>query len=479
LSSFFSSQGGSMFLSGLLGYYAAYVCLSAIAFLVCWRKLRECNGRGILLFSLAILIGGMAPFAVQLLGPWTALALLSLCAVLIAARLTVLSANAAEEEQTEAVKPIIMVGASAVFPPAGEQEPFAARGEPVPPADMPVQPASGVASQDDIERIVEKSQRQADGQEEMLLLADELFSDQVEDEGNNPGQPETSTHSEMELLPADGLWAEAEVLEGNAPVPEGNPVIPAVSEQAEDADSLEEEIIYRFDEEESLPVGPASDSPEEQLVSWMLEAEEPIPAVAEDAASEELEALSNEVVAAGGQPGQEALPAAFSREQQELVQLHYQTALEAMRHRDYTVALPELANALQYPVPAVSRMIMTADYVSVLQEMGLYRQSVQAWEQALEKLTQTSSDPAQLQRFETEIKSRIRYIEIVTELLREHQKPNLPWPLVPENIRQMADARFAEWKNQRAWFDEYGPTSDLYDLESILAEGETEHGTGR
>ncbi|MGC5326601.1 hypothetical protein [Brevibacillus sp. SYSU BS000544] len=112
------------------------------------------------------------------------------------------------------------------------------------------------------------------------------------------------------------------------------------------------------------------------------------------------------------------------------VQYHYETAVAALGGKDFQRALPHLKAALDYPIPLGTRYLVTKDYVEMLKHMGLYKKAIQELQQLREQL---SNNPEN-HHLEMEIMNHIKYIEIVTNLVRLNQKPNLPWYLIPKYI---------------------------------------------
>lgn len=115
----------------------------------------------------------------------------------------------------------------------------------------------------------------------------------------------------------------------------------------------------------------------------------------------------------------------------------YMLAEENLKKHDYAAALTQLKTALSYNPPVTAKIMIVKDYVRILQEMGLYKQSIKQLEELLLSL------PVSAHKMDMEIRYSINYMEIVMQLLENQRKNNLPWSLVSADIRQQASDQTA------------------------------------
>jgi tetratricopeptide (TPR) repeat protein len=427
----FNRLGDFMIINGLFGYYIAYFFLSGIVFLVFRRKFQEMDASSLLLFLLAVMIGGAVPFAVTYLGTLSAFALLTICSVLIAGRLTILSEKNKRETANAIEVAKMPVRIVPTEPQADIIKNMAAE------EDREEVIASREDVQSEIDLFVAEIHKQTAAAQEELLPADELL---LMKEGLPQETPELTEKAlsvtDDNLLPSEDLFVE------NQPET-ANEVRHVVT-----SSDQEDEIIYRFYEEiekvkeieiekQEYAFYPELEQDEDETIRYQLEEheekEEFVPIISESSFT--LKSLE-----------QKKKPA-LSEEDRKLVQLHFMAATEAIQQCRYDTAISELRQALQYQIPVLSRMVITAEYVRILQELGLYQKGIKEWKKALELLSLSATCPVENHQFKMEIEYHIKYIEIVTDMLRQYGKPNLPWSLVPLHIRQEADECMAKWKS--------------------------------
>ncbi|MBN6186530.1 hypothetical protein JQN58_05950 [Aneurinibacillus sp. BA2021] len=147
--------------------------------------------------------------------------------------------------------------------------------------------------------------------------------------------------------------------------------------------------------------------------------------------TEEEEELSEEL---------EMIAKTLEREEIEKVQAYVVAASTAIESGNYEEAMMRCREALSYPIPFPARLMITEEYVHVLNEMGLYRHSIDELTKLLPYMDGMSE--ADKERYKTKIIRQIKYIESMTDVLRVEGKPNLPWSLIPLSIQEKAEQKF-------------------------------------
>jgi hypothetical protein len=162
---------------------------------------------------------------------------------------------------------------------------------------------------------------------------------------------------------------------------------------------------------------------------------------AEEAAQQTL--TEPEPTASGLFPGEaadtvETVPS-FSLTDLERVQQLYDSATQALRRRDFFTAYKQLKQALTCHPPVTAKWMITWDMVSILKEMGLYRECIEE----LEKLILELPDSAEKKR--SELKQHIAFLQILSRVLETESKQNLSWSQIPAHIRSRADQEYREY----------------------------------
>lgn len=126
----------------------------------------------------------------------------------------------------------------------------------------------------------------------------------------------------------------------------------------------------------------------------------------------------------------EIVTAAFKLEQ---IQKHYQSAVEAMERKKYSKAYAEINQALQLEPPWTARKMLTYQYVTILNQMGMYEHSIKQLRKLMDHLP--------IGKYESNfnvINQQITYLKALMRLLETEQKQNLSYTLIPESIRRQA-----------------------------------------
>jgi|GEM_PF-6180962 len=209
-----------MFMKGLIGFYTIYLLLTGLSILVNRRRLSGLGRTASFCFAAGVVVGGLAPFAVRIIGIWYTLASCAAIAIVIAALL------AKSKKETD-VKQLPQFFSHA----SGSEETAATvQEEPVIQVDVSANLAEELvtsmdpAADENLSPTQEENMESAEtDNSEFLLASDELLSDfRVEQEIKLPIRQEES--------PAD----------------------------------VEDEIIYYFEDDEGGTAGPASRSYEQK-----------------------------------------------------------------------------------------------------------------------------------------------------------------------------------------------------------------------
>ncbi|WP_429845055.1 hypothetical protein, partial [Brevibacillus sp. FIR094] len=111
-------------------------------------------------------------------------------------------------------------------------------------------------------------------------------------------------------------------------------------------------------------------------------------------------------------------------------------AEQALVEGDFLRAYQSLREALTYSPPIMATYILSRQLVQILNEMGLYEESISVMEKVLNK--STSLSPKKREEFIRQIS----YLEELTKQLQIENKRNLSWSLVPPYIHQKVNTHF-------------------------------------
>lgn len=130
-------------------------------------------------------------------------------------------------------------------------------------------------------------------------------------------------------------------------------------------------------------------------------------------------------------PVQAALPAApFSPDHRDRVQTLSETAEQALQQGDYLSAYRCLKEALSYSPPLMAKYLLSRQLVQVLNEMGLYEESIAVMKKMLDEL------PVGSTKKRDDLTWQISYLEKLSHFLVSEQKQNLSWSLIPAKMHQ-------------------------------------------
>ncbi|QRG69476.1 hypothetical protein [Brevibacillus choshinensis] len=108
----------------------------------------------------------------------------------------------------------------------------------------------------------------------------------------------------------------------------------------------------------------------------------------------------------------------------------------ALQHSDYLRAYQSLREALRYNPPITATYILSKQLVQVLNEMGLYEESISVMEKVL------SDNPALSRKKREDFSKHISYLEALIQELQLENKRNLSWSLVPPAIHDKVVTHF-------------------------------------
>ncbi|MED4585597.1 hypothetical protein P9578_22760 [Brevibacillus choshinensis] len=117
-------------------------------------------------------------------------------------------------------------------------------------------------------------------------------------------------------------------------------------------------------------------------------------------------------------------------EERNRIQTLSANAEQALQQGDYLRAYQSLREALTYNPPAMATYILSRQLVQVLNEMGLYEESISVLEKCLNETPSLSS------KKQEEFTRQISYLEELIQQLQIENKRNLSWSLVPPSIHQ-------------------------------------------
>lgn len=466
-----------MTFTGLPGYYAIYYLFLLFVIFLLRRKLQMGFRDLVLVLAITALIGIILPFSLSLIGVWWTLTLVVVTALTVIS--AVIAVRIKEDRELEGQLEQVLRPPVSILPVRDErsQEEEAEEQPPeIPAATVPteaeqlasrletlkkeaeisesemLQPSESEAARVDNELAAVEDQRSFDSElavtvpemeepeqpEEPVPIetnvevslegeSDDPETSEVTDEADvlTPIQPDEASEDEPDQTETAELTAVEEELVASLELPEEEPETadePAADEMAEHETDQPPEAVAA-ESEHTEDTAQREDEPEELI------AEEPT-----EREPERSEEISDH----------ERLAANLPRQNLSLVQQHYGAATEALQKRDYPLALNELKQALSFEPPMMARRMITRDYVRILNEMGLYQQSILALRNLLNQL------PAEAEKIKMEIEGNIKYIEIIVYLLQKYNKNNLPWSLVSPELRKQADDQYSRIHKQQA-----------------------------
>ncbi|GED13302.1 hypothetical protein TS65_22060 [Aneurinibacillus migulanus] len=127
-----------------------------------------------------------------------------------------------------------------------------------------------------------------------------------------------------------------------------------------------------------------------------------------------------------------------------MVQEYFLKASSALEKNNYEEALINLQQALEYKVPFEARAMLVEDYLFLLKEMGLYKRGISELENLRSYIIEIMPKGERRAKAIEDVSKQICYIQIVTEMLEQEGKPNLPWSLIPHFIIEQAEKRMIE-----------------------------------
>jgi tetratricopeptide (TPR) repeat protein len=123
-------------------------------------------------------------------------------------------------------------------------------------------------------------------------------------------------------------------------------------------------------------------------------------------------------------------------EERNRIQTLSANADQALQQGDYLRAYQSLREALTYSPPVMATYILSRQLVQVLNEMGLYEESISVLEKVL------NESPSLSTKKREEFTRQISYLEELIQQLQIENKRNLSWSLVPPCIHQKVIAHF-------------------------------------
>ncbi|MED0671968.1 hypothetical protein P4S95_17455 [Aneurinibacillus aneurinilyticus] len=127
-----------------------------------------------------------------------------------------------------------------------------------------------------------------------------------------------------------------------------------------------------------------------------------------------------------------------------IVQEYFLKASSALEKSNYEEALINLQQALDYKVPFEARAMLVEDYLFLLKEMGLYKRGISELEKLRSYIVEIMPEGERRAKAIEDVSKQICYIQIVTEMLEQEGKPNLPWSLIPHFIIEQAEKSMVE-----------------------------------
>jgi len=224
---------------------------------------------------------------------------------------------------------------------------------------------------------------------------------------------------------ADAEWVEAERADISVGIDgaTGRELVAVAAEDVERIGDLPDDAAPVADE----PLAPAANASESE--AHQAPAAPPaMPATSLTAAQE--------TDSQGGNPPSPPIEKASRPEHRERIQTLSADAEQALQRGDFLRAYQSLREALTFPAPPTAAYILGRQLVQVLNEMGLYEESISVIEKVLRE------HPSLSAKKQKKFTWQISYLEELVRQLQAENKRNLSWSLVPPVIHQKVSAHF-------------------------------------